>query len=140
MDEYLNQTALGRLFDVSSHVIGRWLEQVQLRGPDQRPTPTAIQGGFTKTVPTSRHEGIAYFVWHAEKTIRVLEKAGYRRRCDAPPLSAGSPSGPFHAQTRDRMTYEISDGSGRVVCVVGNRQLADRVVALLELAAKHNKL
>jgi hypothetical protein len=69
MDEYLNQTALGRLFDVSSHVIGRWLEQVQLRGPDQRPTPTAIQGGFTKTVPTSRHEGIAYFVWHAEKTI-----------------------------------------------------------------------
>jgi hypothetical protein len=38
------------------------------------------------------------------------------------------------------MTYEISDGSGRVVCVVGNRQLADRVVALLELAAKHNKL
>jgi len=62
---------IGKLYNVSSHVVGRWLTRLQLR-EDGQPTDKAKAGGYC-TFTCSQDRGICFYVWNAEKTLAALE-------------------------------------------------------------------
>lgn len=67
-DEYLSMTEIGKFFDASSHDIGRWLIEIDLRTQEKMPSQRAKNEGFVSTAPNGRDTGW-FFVWHREKTI-----------------------------------------------------------------------
>lgn len=140
MNEFLNQTDLGKLFGGTSHDVGKWLKHVGLRAADGRPTAMAKEGGFTKQVSTNRCDGQDYTVWHVEKTIQALEEAGYRRLVEAPTINADYRNGPFSFGSKDRLTYQIRNSAGQVVCVLSDEHLAEQTTKLLNLALKFGRL
>jgi hypothetical protein len=76
-DEFLSLTDLGRLYGVSSHKMGRWLVDLRLRTTDKKPSDAAFAGGYVAK-RDSRQPGTYYWVWHREKTKRLLRQAGHR--------------------------------------------------------------
>jgi len=74
-DQFLSQTELGRLHNVSSHKVGKWLMACGLRTSEKKPSPKAFQEGFVDTRPSTQPLTY-YYVWNAEKTIQVLKEAG----------------------------------------------------------------
>lgn len=54
MNEYFTLTELGRLYGVSSHVVGRWLKNLGLRTESGQPSNQAFADGFVSQRP-SRH-------------------------------------------------------------------------------------
>ena len=84
MNEYLSLTELGRLYGVSSHVVGKWLKGLGLRTQDGRPSPEAYTQGYVVQRP-SRHPGTYFWIWHADKTTAILDGMRYPRAVlDAP--------------------------------------------------------
>ncbi len=79
---YLNQTALGEIFGVSSHKVGKWLKELGYRTEDGKPSAKAFAYGYVRQEPTGRAPGTYYYVWNADKTITVLEFAGHFQVCD----------------------------------------------------------
>lgn len=79
MDEYASLTELGRLYGVSSHVVGRWLKNLGLRTEDGKPSYDAFSQGYITQRP-SRGVGTYYYVWNAEKTTAILDGMRYPRR------------------------------------------------------------
>lgn len=75
MSEYGSQTELGKIFGVSSHTMGVWLRDAGLRGPDGKPTTTGH--GYADTRP-STNPGTYFWVWHKERTLRLLESLGHK--------------------------------------------------------------
>ena len=75
---YVNQATLGRLFRVTSHIIGRALKQEGLRLPNGHPSPRAFQLGLVKKEPIPVQKSLDYWVWNMEKTIPHLESAGLK--------------------------------------------------------------
>ena len=73
----LSQRQLGKIFGVSSHVIGRWLKAIGLRNPNGKPSYKAFQEEFVDQAPNGK--GGYYYVWNAERTIAALEEAGHQR-------------------------------------------------------------
>jgi hypothetical protein len=76
-DDYLSLTKLGKLYGVSSHKVGRWLVALGLRTNDKRPSESAFSGGFVAQ-RDSTQPGTYYWVWHAAKTVHLLNEAGYQ--------------------------------------------------------------
>lgn len=76
-DEFLSLTQLGRVYGVSSHVVGRWLKGLGLRTEDGKPSYDAFSQGYVAQRP-SRGVG-TYYVWHAEKTTAMLDGMRYPR-------------------------------------------------------------
>ena len=75
MHEYLSQTNIGKLFDVSSHVIGKWLVDLGLHTEEMKPSRTAIDTDLCRLASYDEHR---YFnVWHARRTIAAFQKAGH---------------------------------------------------------------
>jgi len=114
--EYANLTALGRKFGVSSHVVGRWLDELGLRKVGKAPSRRAFDLGLPKKAPTNRGDG-HYFIWHLEKTVKLLEEAGHRRIQEESPPSAPKPMlvAPFSLKQSGDY-YEILNGDGDVFC------------------------
>lgn len=78
MKEYLSLTQLGELFGVSRVVMGRWLHEIGLR-ENNEPTAQAIKEGFC--VEGERPaDWVPFWIWHADKTIALLEQHGHTRR------------------------------------------------------------
>jgi len=50
----LNQTELGKLFGVSSHVLGDWLVDIGLRTSDKKPSAGAFSEGFVEQADNGR--------------------------------------------------------------------------------------
>jgi hypothetical protein len=71
--EFLTMKEIGKVFGVTSHVIGRKLKELGLRTADGKPTYKAFQGGYCKQRWT---DDMAHYcwAWHAEKTIRLLKE------------------------------------------------------------------
>lgn len=67
---YLSMRELGTILNVTSHVVGRKLKECGLRTPEGNPSSKAIEGGYTKAV--QMYETFPLYVWHQEKTLRVL--------------------------------------------------------------------
>jgi hypothetical protein len=76
-DDYLSLTELGRLYNVSSHRVGKWLVSLGLRTREKKPSESAFSGGFVSQ-RDSTQPGTYYWVWHAEWTMRLLKQAGYQ--------------------------------------------------------------
>src|SRR5262245_36406561 len=86
-DEYLTMTEIGRLFGVSSHVIGRKLNEIGLRN-GRKPSGAAFNGGYCEERWASDLRGYCW-AWAKTKTIESLEGAGMKR-IDQPPSNAAS--------------------------------------------------
>ena len=76
MSEFMSQTELGRLYGVSSHKIGKWLMSCGLRTLQGKPSPRAFQEGFVEQ-RMSRTIDTYFWVWHVQKTVRVLNAASF---------------------------------------------------------------
>src|SRR5262245_32635357 len=77
-EQYLSLTELGRLYGVSSHVVGRWLKGLGRRTEDGRPSRDAFAQGYV-TQRASRHPGTSFWTWHADKTTDILAGMRYPR-------------------------------------------------------------
>src|SRR5215475_7142176 len=87
-DEFWTMTAIGRLFGVSSHVVGRKLNEIGLRN-GRKPSRDAFDGGFCEErwAPDLR----SYcWAWAKTKTVAKLEEAGLKRIAEAPSTVASS--------------------------------------------------
>jgi hypothetical protein len=74
----MSLTELGRLYGVSSHVVGRWLKGLGLRTEGGRPSPEAFARGYVGQRP-SRQPGTYFWVWDAERTTAILDGMRYPR-------------------------------------------------------------
>ena len=68
--QYLTMRQIGKLFGVSSHVVGRKLKEVGLRDAEGHPTERAKESGYTKTVFVE--ERFSLTLWHQERALAVL--------------------------------------------------------------------
>ena len=77
-DEYMSLTDLGKLYGISRVKMGDVLVQIGLRTGEKKPSHKAFNEGFVDQ-RDSVNEGTYFYVWHAEKTARLLDEAGYKR-------------------------------------------------------------
>ena len=84
-DNLLTMKEIGKLFGVTSHVIGRKLKELKMRNKEGKPSPAAFKGHYYGQRFTQDYENYCW-AWHAEKTITLLELAGMRRVKDEAPL------------------------------------------------------
>ncbi len=70
-------TELGQEFGVSAIKFGNLLKQHGLREKDSSPTSIAKEGGFFQEITPS--EGKPYYLWHRDKTVDYLVKAGVEK-------------------------------------------------------------
>lgn len=134
--EYLTQSQLGDLFGVSSHNIGHWLADLGLRDDRKKPTKAALDGGFVKTGP-SRGYGTYHWIWHAEKTVAALRRAGHQT-VPTPPLALVEPPklvAPFSVRPCDK-GFGVMNGEGDVCLMALTEEIADLTVRLLSVANK----
>jgi len=138
---FLNQGQLGERFGVTSHQIGRWLDEIGLR-ENKRPSSSAFQGGYVDTAPTGRAACSYYYVWHQDKTVKALVEAGHslvghvaKRQTDVASLV-----GPFSSKPSSEDGFEIVDGNGVVSVWVRGSTNTEMIVRLMNLAYKWGKL
>ena len=74
-DMFLSLTELGKLCGVSSHKVGKWLVELGLRTQAKKPSPRAFREGFVEQRPSTQ-PATYFWVWHGERTLRVLTEAG----------------------------------------------------------------
>ncbi len=127
--ETLTQRQLGLLFDVSSHVIGNWLEQVGLRDEQtKKPTREAHQDGFCEQVMN----GTGYFwSWRSQLTVDKLIGAGHALVLELPESIVVPPelNGPFRLSTEKSNCVLNNDGS--MAAMATTKQNADVLLKLL---------
>jgi hypothetical protein len=138
--EFSTMRQLGRLFGVSSHEMGRWLVAIGLRSMDKRPSYDAFDRKFVEQAPTGRGTGY-FWVWHTEKTVAALERAGYRRigQEEKKPEPTGDVPlvGPFTARQSSVNGYEVLDANGVVGVWVAGQVNVGPAVASLNLGHDH---
>lgn len=78
MCDYLSLTELGKLYGVSSHVVGRWLKGLVLRTDAGQPSPQAFSEDYVSQRP-SRQPGTYFYVWNTARTTEMLDGMGYCR-------------------------------------------------------------
>jgi hypothetical protein len=78
MPEFLSLTELGRLYGVSRNKLGQWLVDLGLRTANRKPSARAFNEGFLDQ-RDSKQPGTYFWVWHEEKTTRLLDEAGHMR-------------------------------------------------------------
>lgn len=78
MNEYISITEIGRIYGVSSHIVGRWLKGLGLRTESGQ----AFNERYVSQ-RTSRYPGTFYYVWQAEQTTAILDRMCYPRAIHA---------------------------------------------------------
>jgi hypothetical protein len=78
MPEFLSLTELGQIYGVSRIKLGQWLVDLGLRTAQKKPSRAAFAGGFVDQRPSTQ-PNTYYWVWHGEKTTRLLDEAGFQR-------------------------------------------------------------
>ena len=106
---FMNQTDLGRLFGVTSHVIGRRLTKAGLKGTI--PTPQAIRDGYAVSCPID--ETRAGWYWVPDKVVPVLLAAGHELVSDLPQDLVVIPDlhGPFEISQSDPRVILNANGT-----------------------------
>jgi hypothetical protein len=125
---------LGKLFGVTSHTVGKWLKDLDLRDAEGLPTRKAHEGRFCKQ--TSAGDKCLLWVWDSEKTVAVLKKNGHPMLLD-PPRDLVSPAilnGPFTVRTTANSICVIENGDGSDCIRVNNSMTADVVAKILNMA------
>ncbi len=134
--EFINMVDLGRLFGVSSHKVGKWLKELNLR--DKYGTPT--RQAYDQKLLSYDYErwGTYTTLWNAERTVSVLEEAGHTRIADPPDDLVEPPrlKGPFSVQQADRGKWHISGTDGEVVVFVVGQENARFIGRLLNTAER----
>lgn len=77
---FINLTALGAIYGVNSHDVGRKLKALGLRTDDGRPSRRAIDDGFVQE--RILEYGGSHWLWHEQKACEALDGAGNRRGGD----------------------------------------------------------
>jgi len=132
-------TDIGKLFGVSSKACGRWIADLGLRIIGGEPTTKAWEFGLVKSAPIPCDIGERpFFIWHTEKTVKLLEKAGHRQ-VHQPTVSGNLLVGPFSSRSSAPNGYEILNSDGNVFCWVTDEKATTWVVRLLNLADEHDK-
>ncbi len=134
--EFVNQTDLGKLFDLTSHQIGRILMRLGLRNPDRTPTQLARERGYCKQ--RTMDNGYGDWLWHRVLTARAIENAGYPRKGDHlpsdDPAKTAPLSGPFICRQMGGLHYAIESGDGSVVVWCDGPRNADTLTRLMNKA------
>lgn len=133
-------TQIGQLFGETNQKVGKWLVSAGLRDDHGKPTRQAHDGGYCETAP-SRND-MYVWAWRPERVVPVLEKLGHKMLA-MPPLELVEPpplAGPFGCRTDANGFTEVTNADGSLAALVPGRQQAERLVALMNLAHKHNKL
>jgi len=130
MNEFTTMTDLGKLFDESSHKLGKWLMAIGLRTPDNTPSQKAYDGGFVKQAPTGRGTGY-FYLWHRDRTIQALESAGHFR---VDQESAKGLIGPFEAVRSSTNGYVVNGDDGASGVWVYGEDNAATLVSLMNVA------
>lgn len=79
-NEFQTMRDLGRaFFGVSSHTVGRKLKELHLRTTEGKPSSEAFSRGLVLRKFTDDHQNYCW-VWHAAKTVPLLERAGLTRK------------------------------------------------------------
>lgn len=68
--DFVNLTALGKLYGAGPRDVGSWLKEMGLREQDGRPSQKAIKEGFVKERVT---EYGSQWLWHLEKTTGAID-------------------------------------------------------------------
>ena len=87
MSEFLSQTDLGKLFGVSSHVIGKWLLDCGLRTENKKPSRKAFEGGYVEKAACKDAASLSLRTkWSSCRTnYKLFDCATQRpRRCSTP--------------------------------------------------------
>ena len=82
------------------------------------------------------------WAWRPEKVVPVLETLGHKMVA-MPPVELVEPpplSGPFGLRTDANGFTEVSNADGTVAALVPGRPQAEKLVVVMNLAHKHNKL
>lgn len=90
-DEYLTQTQIGKIYGVSSHVIGKWLKGLSLRNEQGQPTRKAVVEGYARQAPSTQ-PNTYFWVWHKQWTMNLFDRMNYPRAATTEPTSAGPTS------------------------------------------------
>lgn len=130
--EYMTMKQLGELFGVTSHVIGKWLKELDLR--HTKPGDPTTKAREMNLVQTRYGEG-GYFMnsWHTQRTVAVLEGAGHRRVLN-PPTSLAIPTemkGPFEIQFLGNECFRFVGSDGEPVLEVVGTENAKTIKRLI---------
>jgi transposase len=77
--EYLSQTEIGKIYGVSSHVVGKWLKSLELRDQTGQPTNRAKSIHKLCTQRQSTNEGTWIYVWDKTQILSLLDQMGQQR-------------------------------------------------------------
>jgi hypothetical protein len=73
-DIWVNQSTLGKAFNLSAVAIGKKLKELELRQADGTPTANAISEGYCRAAPLK--DGTPFFLWHKRKVKHLLQANG----------------------------------------------------------------
>lgn len=132
--EYMSQRELGRLFDKSSHVIGKLLVECGLRNDKGYPTYECQGNGMVKNGIVG-FPGVQWH-WHVERTTKCFLKAGYKLVQELPDDLVEPPElqGPFRLdETNPKF---ILNFDGLVVARFNSKEQASTMLPIFNLAEK----
>ena len=78
MDDFLSLTEIGKIYGVSSHVVGKWLKGLGLRAESGQPTDQARNERYIAQRPSTQ-PGTFFYVWSRSKTTALLDGMCYPR-------------------------------------------------------------
>jgi hypothetical protein len=73
-DIWVNQSTLGKEFNLSAVAIGKKLKELELRRADGTPTAKALSEGYCRAAPLK--DGTPFFLWHKRKVKHLLQASG----------------------------------------------------------------
>ena len=81
-EEYTSMTEIGGYYGVTSHRVGKWLSELNLRTESKMPSQLAFKFNLVMELP-STNPGTYFWGWHEEKILSLLDEAGHPRASHA---------------------------------------------------------
>lgn len=78
MNDFISLTEIGKLYGVSSHVVGKWLKGLGLRTESGAPSVQAFREKYVAQRPSTQ-PGTFFYVWHGARTTALLDGMCYPR-------------------------------------------------------------
>lgn len=130
--EYFKLKELGQVFGTTNQEVGLWLKELGYRSEgEQRPTSKAFDEGLVGEVA---YEGHYQWLWHAERSTKVLEDAGHYRIINPPVHLVAPPTlvGPFSVRKIGDGTFQIVSSNGAVAAIVSGEFNAKQLKKVME--------